>query len=65
MPVTYFPTNLVYPFTLRVTGIKIQIRRTYAVGVPLPQGAICLLGLIDGLRCSGKDGDGVTADFSF
>jgi len=21
-PVTYFPTNLVYPFTLRVTGIK-------------------------------------------
>jgi len=23
LPVTYFPTNLVYPFTLRVTGIKI------------------------------------------
>jgi len=22
MPVTYFPTDLVYPFTLRVTGIK-------------------------------------------
>jgi len=22
LPVTYFPTNLVYPFTLRVTGIK-------------------------------------------
>jgi len=21
LPVTYFPTNLVYPFTLRVTGI--------------------------------------------
>jgi len=30
--VTYFPTNLVYPFTLRVTGIKIDIvifGRTY------------------------------------
>jgi len=25
MPVTYFLTNLVYPFTLRVTGIKIYI----------------------------------------
>jgi len=24
LPVTYFPTNLVYPFTLRVTGIKID-----------------------------------------
>jgi len=24
LPVTYFPTNLVYPFTLRVTGIKIH-----------------------------------------
>jgi len=24
LPVTYFPTNLVYPFTLRVTGIKIE-----------------------------------------
>jgi len=24
LPVTYFPTNLVYPFTLRVTGINIQ-----------------------------------------
>jgi len=23
LPVTYFPTNIVYPFTLRVTGIKI------------------------------------------
>jgi len=23
LPVTYFPTNLVYPFTLRVTGLKI------------------------------------------
>jgi len=22
LPVTYFPTNIVYPFTLRVTGIK-------------------------------------------
>jgi len=22
MPVTFFPTNLVHPFTLRVTGIK-------------------------------------------
>jgi len=22
LPVTYFPTNLLYPFTLRVTGIK-------------------------------------------
>jgi len=22
LPVTYFPTNLVYPFTIRVTGIK-------------------------------------------
>jgi len=22
LPVTYFPTNLVYPLTLRVTGIK-------------------------------------------
>jgi len=21
LPVTYFPTNLVYPFTLRITGI--------------------------------------------
>jgi len=26
LPVTYLPTNLVYPFTLRVTGIKIQIK---------------------------------------
>jgi len=25
LPVTYFPTNLVYPFTLRVTGINIQL----------------------------------------
>jgi len=24
LPVTYFPTNLVYPFTLRVTGIIIN-----------------------------------------
>jgi len=24
LPVTYFPTNLVYPFTLRVTGIIIK-----------------------------------------
>jgi len=24
LPVTYFPTNLVYPFTLRVKGKKIQ-----------------------------------------
>jgi len=24
LPFTYFPTNLVYPFTLRVTGIKID-----------------------------------------
>jgi len=23
LPVTYFPTNLLYPFTLRVTGIMI------------------------------------------
>jgi len=22
LPVTYFPANLVYPFTLRVTGVK-------------------------------------------
>jgi len=27
LPVTYFPTNLVYPFTLRVTGIKIQFTK--------------------------------------
>jgi len=26
LPVTYFPTNLVYPFTLRVTGIITQCR---------------------------------------
>jgi len=26
LPVTYFPTNLVYPFTLRVTVIKILIK---------------------------------------
>jgi len=25
--VTYFPTNLVYPFTLRVTGIKIAMKQ--------------------------------------
>jgi len=25
LPVTYFPTNLVYPFTLRVTGIIIML----------------------------------------
>jgi len=25
LPVTYFPTNLVYPFTLRVTGIKSSV----------------------------------------
>jgi len=25
LPVTYFPTNLVYPFTLRLTGIKILV----------------------------------------
>jgi len=24
LPVTYFPTNLVYQFSLRVTGIKIE-----------------------------------------
>jgi len=28
LPVTYFPANLVYPFTLRVTGTKINIRET-------------------------------------
>jgi len=27
LPVTYFPTNLLYPFTLRVTGIKIQRKK--------------------------------------
>jgi len=27
-PVTYFPTNLVYPFTLRVTGINTHITLT-------------------------------------
>jgi len=26
LPVTYFPTNLEYPFTFRVTGIKTQIK---------------------------------------
>jgi len=26
LPVTYFPTNLAYPFTLRVTDIKIGTR---------------------------------------
>jgi len=26
LPVTYFPTNLVYPFTLRVMGINIEKR---------------------------------------
>jgi len=26
LPVTYFPMNLVYPFTLRVTGVKILSR---------------------------------------
>jgi len=25
LPVTYFPTNLAYPFSLRVTGIFIRI----------------------------------------
>jgi len=25
LPVTYFPTNIVYPFTLRVTGIIIKV----------------------------------------
>jgi len=25
LPVKYFPTNLVYPFTLRVTGIKLKL----------------------------------------
>jgi len=29
LPVTYLPTNLVYPFTLRITGIKIKIQRIY------------------------------------
>jgi len=27
LPVTYFPTNLVYPFTLRVTGINTLMKR--------------------------------------
>jgi len=27
--VTYFPTNLVYPFTLRVTGLKMSITSQY------------------------------------
>jgi len=29
LPFTYFTTNLVYPFTLRVTGIKIRNRPIY------------------------------------
>jgi len=35
LPFTYFPTNLVYPFTLRVTGIKIinKQKRTNNVGI--------------------------------
>jgi len=32
LPVTYFPTNIVYPFTLRVTGIK---RKSNKVETPL------------------------------
>jgi len=29
-PVTYLPTNLIYPLTLQVTGINTQIRKVYA-----------------------------------
>jgi len=30
LPVTYFSTNLVYPFTLRVTGIISKFRKSWA-----------------------------------
>jgi len=30
LPVTYFPTNLVYPFTLRVTRIKTRKRKRWS-----------------------------------
>jgi len=31
LPVTYFPTNLLYPFTLRVTGININSCDSYMI----------------------------------
>jgi len=34
LPVTYFPTNLVYPFTLRVTGINTTLSYVYLICCP-------------------------------
>jgi len=43
LPVTYFPTNLVYPFTLRVTGIK-TVQRSSQNALPrLSTSQICSL----------------------
>jgi len=39
LPVTYFPTNLVYPFTLRVTGIK-RSRKKLAIWPHVAKGKL-------------------------
>jgi len=35
LPVAYFPTNLVYPFTLRVTGINMFLFKFFQLGKTL------------------------------
>jgi len=66
LPVTYFPTNLVFPFTLRVTGITIsfdqvqleyrmQLLETYCVKLLDIQGDIDVLYPINDLRESVED----------
>jgi len=46
LPAKYFPTNLVYPFTLRVTGIKTILGGRYSFK--------WFLILINNVRCSAK-----------
>jgi len=35
LPVTYFPTNVVYPFTLRVSGINMFLLKSFQLGMTL------------------------------
>jgi len=46
LPVTYFPTNLVYPFTLRVTGIKMAPTTIYCIYCILQYKKIIFVGAI-------------------
>jgi len=54
LPVTYFPTNLLYPFTLRVTGITREKVIVDAFDYQIPVTQLCVLGA---LRVSEGDRD--------